>query len=140
MSKIATKILRLLAGFVVSLAVLLVFDLVPWKSDAARFSPGELYFVLSMTAAFCLFVATLAGAIVARSSFVGPAVLLAVGVWYLAVSFLEAVSRALDPGDLVPYLVANVGGVTLTIGGAVIGALVGRRFYTPNEDNASNAT
>lgn len=133
------KIVRLLAGIAVSIAVLLVLDLLPWKISTAQYSSAQLYFGLAATAAISMFAAAIAGAIVARSNFVGPAVILAIGVWYLAASFLEAVSRAYDLDNLVPYLVANVGGLTLTIGGAVIGALIGRRIYTPNEDNASNA-
>ena len=139
MSKNSTRILRLIIGFAVSIVVLLVLDLISWKTNVSQYSSAQLHFVMAATAAISVLIAALAGAIVARSNFVGPAVFLALGVWYLAVSFLQALDVAYSPSDIVPYLLANVGGLSLTIGGAVIGALLARRFYTPNEDNASNA-
>lgn len=139
MSKIATRLIRVLAGIVVSFAVYFALDLVPWKLDVTNYTSAQLYFFLSATAAVSVFVATLAGAIIARSSFFIPASVIALVAWLLAVSFLGAASKAYDPSDLVPYLVGNLGGFSLTLCGAIFGALVGRRFSTPNEDNVSNA-
>ncbi len=139
MSKSATRLIRLLAGIVVSFAVFFALDLVPWKWNVTNYSSAQLYIFLAATAAVSVFIATLAGAMIARSNFGIPASVIAFVAWLLAVSFLSAASKAYDPSDLVPYLVGNLGGFTLTLCGALFGALVGRRFSTPNEDNASNA-
>ncbi len=125
MFKSATRSIRLLTGIVASLAVFFVLDLIPWKWDVTNFSSAQLYFFLGVTAAVSVFVATLAGAMIARSNFVIPAFIIAIVVWLLAVSFLDATSKAFDPSDLVPYLVGNLGGFLLTLCGAILGALVG---------------
>lgn len=131
------KTFRLIAGVVVSIGVLLVLDLIPWKSDASQFSSAQLFLVLGATAAISVGVSSFAGAIVARVNFIGPAVLLALGAWYLAGTFVEAVSPSIGLAESTLILVANLSGLALTVGGAIIGASVGRRFCKQNEDNDS---
>jgi len=121
-----TRPIRLLAGVAVSISVILVLDQLEWKIDITRFSTVQAYLLLAGTAAIGMFAASLAGAYVARSKFVGPASVLAIGMWLLAASFLSAVSMAYEPSNLVPYVVANLGGLTLTVGGAILGAILGK--------------
>ena len=132
------RVVRLIAGVLVSIGIVLAGDYLPWSLDVTGFGPYQLFLALAGTGAVIMFVASAAGAIVARSTFVGPAVLLAIGVWYLAVSFLTVWSDGSDSSDA-PSLLASIGGLTLTIGGAVLGAQIGQRFSNRNEGSASNA-
>jgi len=133
------KLIRLAAGVFVSIGVLLVLDLIPWKMDAAQLSPVQLLFALGVTAAVCMGVAAFGGAIVARVNFIVPAVLLACGWWHLAITFVEAVKYGFSHFGSGMTRVAVLAGLALTIGGAIIGAMLGRRFCQQNEDKDSTA-
>ena len=81
--------LRLVAGLIVSVAIILATDLIPipWKFDVARLSFVQLYLILGVSALLVVGIATFAGAMVARINFIVPALILAVAVWYMAISF-----------------------------------------------------
>ncbi|MBT8097653.1 MAG: hypothetical protein KJO19_11505 [Woeseia sp.] len=133
------KVVRFVLGVAVSIGVLLVLDLVPWKSDAGQLSPVQLYFVLGAMGAISVGVATFAGAIIARVNFVAPAILLACAAWYLAGSYVQTMASSNGSTESTWILLANLSGLALTFGGAIIGALVGRRLSKENEGNDSIA-
>jgi len=139
MNIIAKKSIRFALGSIASLATFFALDLLPWKIDTTDYGANSLYLLLAATVAVSVFISAFVGAIVARVNFIGPAFLLGILAWALAVSFLKAVSAAYSPEDLVLFLVANAGGLSVAIGGAVGGALLGRRIAKPIEDKASIA-
>jgi hypothetical protein len=92
-----------------------------------------------MSAAASMFLAAFAGAFVARANFLVPAVVIAVAVWFLAASFMEAVIPQFNQGNTIFYWVTNVGGAFLAVGSGMMGAHFGRRFSKRNAVNDSNA-
>lgn len=129
MSDFTRKVLRLIAGIAVSVGILLSLDYLPWSLDVTDFGPVGLLFSLAGMGAVSMFVASAAGAFIARSSFIGPAVLLALCVWYLLISFLRAWSDKSGLGGLVSFWLPGVGSLLIMIGSATLGAWIGRRFH-----------
>jgi len=122
------KMLRIVAGFVVSVVVLYLLDQLPLRFDANRFTIVELYFWLGVTGGICLFFSALAGSVVAGGRFAAAAMLLALLVWTLAANFLKTEALGYSSADTLPYAFANVSGLLLTLGGAVAGARLGARL------------
>lgn len=122
------KILRVAAGFAVSVVVLYLLDQLPLRFDANRFTIGELYFWLGVTGGICLFFSALAGSIVAGGRFTVAAGLLALLVWILAANFLKTEALGYPSAEALPYAFANAAGLVLALGGAVAGARLGARL------------
>ena len=137
MSNMSGKILRMVSGIVASLAVFFLLDLFPWKTDISDFAVNQQYFLLVVTAAVVVFLAAFVGAFVARMNFIGPAVLLGILGWTALISFLEAVSPAYSPDDIFRYAVVNVGGLAITIGGSIGGAMFGSRLSKQDSGKGS---
>jgi hypothetical protein len=131
--------IRFFAGVTASIGVLFVLDLLLWKTDIGELESVPLYAVVSASAGISMFVAAFVGAFVARTNFIGPALIIAFGVWYLAGSFLEVVLPKFEPSNPVFFWVTNVGGVLLTVGTGMLGAAFGRRFSMRNATIDSNA-
>lgn len=134
-----TKFLRLVAGLIVSVTIILATDLfpIPWKFDVARLSFVQLYLILGVSALLVVGIATFAGAMVARINFIVPALILAVAVWFMAISFIGSESPASGGPESVSTSIANLIGFALTIGGAIGGAVLGRRLYMRKQNNDS---
>ena len=135
----ATKALRFTAGLAVSIGVLLALDLLPWRIDVAGLTKARLYAELGITAGIVLFVAAFAGAVVARVSFIVPSLILAAGAWLMAADFLSAVSRAYGPDNVVLFVAANSGGLSLAVCGSLLGAMLGKRYSTDSEARKGGA-
>jgi len=139
MSEFNKKVVRYVAGASLSFGILWALEYLPWAFDVSDLGPYQLFFTLTGVGAVSLFVASAAGAFVARTNFTGPAVFFAIGVWYLTSSYLSALSHALELSDSVLSLLVRIGGLVLTVCGAVAGALIGRWLSTPREKNVSDA-
>lgn len=126
-------------GIVASLAVFFLLDLFPGNTDISNFGVNQRYFLLAATAAVVVFLAAFAGAFVARMNFIGPAVLLGILGWIAVISFLEDVSFAYGPDDFFPYAVVNFGGLAITIGGSIGGAIFGSRFSKQDSVKGSSS-
>ncbi len=139
MPNMAKKTLRMMLGVAASLAVIFLLDLLPWSIDITDFGINQQYFLLAVTAAIVVFFAAFAGAFVARMNFIGPAILLGILAWTLAISFLEVLSSGYGPDDFISYAVANVGGFAVTIGGSIGGALIGSRLSKQDAGTVSSS-
>ena len=139
MSNMSRKTLRMVLGIAASFAVFFLLDFFPWETDISHFGVNQQYFLLAVTAAVVVFLAAFAGAFVARKNFIGPAVLLGILGWTAVISFLEAASSAYSPDNFFPYAVVNVGGLAITIGGSISGAMFGSRFSNQDSGNGSSS-
>lgn len=136
---ISRRIIRTAIATVASIGVILLLDLIPWKIDTSSFSEVQLYSSLAVSSALGMFIAAFVGALIARATFIVPAVALAIVVGVLANSFVEAVHVIPGQGDFTRNIGASISVFAFAIGGAIIGAMLGRRLSKSNASDAQNA-
>ena len=133
------KLLRLAAGIAVSIGILWILDQIPWRLDAAQLNSVQMIVALGASAALSLGVATFCGAIVARVNFLVPSALLACCLWLLALRYVVVVMPELSPLRSGSQMAATAAGFALAIGGAIVGAIIGKRFCAEKKGTASTA-
>lgn len=139
MSKTLTTLAFAILGIATWFGIFFLLDLLPWRFDVDGIAVDLLYFGLALNVAIVAFVASLCGALVARINFIGPAAIFGFLAWGLAVSFARAVSDPSSWDGVVPYTAAVAGGLVISVGGSIFGALLGGRYSKPIKDNASDA-
>ncbi|MDH3338411.1 MAG: hypothetical protein OEM76_11385 [Gammaproteobacteria bacterium] len=135
---ISPRIIRTAIATVASIGMILLLDTIPWKIDTTNFSEGQLYLGLAVTSALGMFIAAFVGALIARASFIVPAVALAIVVGVLANSFVDAVDFIPGQGDFAQNIGASFSIFAFAVGGAIIGAMLGGRLSKSNASNAQN--
>lgn len=124
----ATGLKRLGLGVLVAIAVLSVFDLLPSFLPSAAISYrifGQFYFWLAVEGAVVMFVAASAGAYVAKTNFVGPAILLSIAVWAFTIYFVNSIATVAGQDNVLAAAGTNALGLLLGAFGAGIGAFIG---------------
>lgn len=130
---------RTALGVIAAIAVTFAFEALPsglsselaMKRLAGYFYVGPAIYGLPK-----VFAAMFVGAYVARSHFVVPAVILSVIGWSFAIHFLNQVAHAVGQHNLTDVVVMNAVGLFIQTGGAVLGAILGYRFYLSRHTSA----
>jgi uncharacterized membrane protein len=123
---------------VVVVTALLSFEAPTLQPDHSNYE--EYGFWLQVESAIGFFIAVMAGAIVARKSFVVPALALAGLGWCAVVYILYDISRADQSATLGQIAVDNVEGLVLYSIAAVLGATLGRWYYKHEIQDATRAS
>ena len=136
-----SRLKGLILGILAAIGVTLVFDLLPSgiTAEIADKRLGGYFFI--WPAIFGLpkiVVAMFVGAYVARTDFVGAAILLSIVGSATAMYFLNQIAHAAGQHSLSDVIAMNSIGTLIGIGGAVLGAIAGRRFYKFRHDGYSD--
>ena len=140
---IGSKLKGLILGILAAIAVTLVFDFLPTgiTAEIASKRLGGYFFV--WPAIFGLpkiVVAMFVGAYVAKTDFVGAAISLSIIGSATAIYFLNQIAHAAGQHSLADVIAMNSIGTLIGIGGAIFGAIAGRRFYKSRHGDLSEAT
>ena len=138
-----SRLRGLVLGTLAAIGVTLVFDLLPSgiTAEIADKRLGGYFFV--WPAIFGLpkiVVAMFVGAYVAKTDFVGAAILLSIIGSATAMYFLNQIAHAVGQHSLSDVIAMNSVGTLIGISGAVFGAIAGRRFYKFRHDGYPEGT
>jgi hypothetical protein len=127
-----------LAIIVVLVASTLLNTNVPsLNTDMSNFE--ELRFWLAVKSAISYFFAAGLGAIVARRTFVVPALALAVVGWVVTINILHQIALVAGPSSYMKIATDNWLGLILLVIAATAGAIAGRWFYKHEVENVAAA-
>jgi hypothetical protein len=136
------SIKRIALGFLAAIAVFLALAFLPPTVPAElamkRFA-GFFYVWPAIYGLPKIFAMMFVGAYVARTRFVGPAVLLSVLGWAIAVYALNQSALGFGQQMLADIVFANMVGLFIQMAGAVLGAIAGERFYSSRRAGAVDA-
>ncbi len=130
-------------GVLAAIAVTLVFEFLPSgiTADIAGRRLGGYFFVWPAVIGLPkIVIAMFVGAYVAKSNFVGAAVSLSIIGSVSGIYFLNQIAQAAGQNSLADVIAMNSIGTLIGIGGAVVGAISGRRFYRKRRGVVPNAT
>ncbi len=112
---------------VIAVSALLSFEAPSLEPDQSNYE--KYAFWLQVESSIAYFIAVTAGAIVARKSFLVPALALAGLGWSAVVYILYDISNVGGSASLGRIALENLGGLILYAIAAVLGATLGRWFY-----------
>lgn len=112
---------------VLLITVLLSFEAPALKPDQSNYE--QYGFWLQVEMAIGYFIAVTAGALVARRSFIVPALALAIFGWSLVVYILYDISRVDHAASFVDIAMEHIEGLILFSIAAVLGAILGKWIY-----------
>ncbi len=124
--------MRIVAGFVAALLVLIAWDLI---NPIPGSTTSTLMILDDVANYFALFIATVIGGFIAQRNFVTIAVLIEVGLWAVAVYILQQIT-------LEPYLDIAVGiwwRFLIGVVTAALGAIVGQRYYNYRQQSGERS-
>lgn len=122
---------------VIVLSQLLSTEVPDLRPDGSNLDKYMLW--TQVKSAFVYFIAVTVGAVVARRSFMVPAVVLCIFGWLLAIYVLYEIARAAGPASLIEIAVSTLYGLGLSLASAVLGSMLGRWFYKREFEHASSA-
>lgn len=101
---------------------------------------GIFYIWLAVEASMYMFIAALVGAYVARTSFIGAAVLIAAATWGLSIWLANLIAVSAGQSDLGGVALSNVAALILPAASGIPGAVLGRRLGNERGKTPAEAT
>lgn len=136
------RLKRTVMGVLAAIAIVLAFEALPYGLST-EFAMGRLggYFYVwpAIYGLPKVFLAMFVGAYVAHSRFIVPAILMPALGWAIAIHFLNQIAHAVGQHNLVDVAAMNFVGLLIGIGGALLGAIAGHRFYLSRSEKVANA-
>jgi len=108
------------------------------RSDLSNFE--DFRFWLAVKSAISYFFAAGLGAIVARKSFVVPALALAIVGWAATIDILYRIAVVVGPTSYLEIAASNWVGFVLLVIAAIMGAIFGRWFYRHEVERVIDAS
>lgn len=136
------RLKRTVMGILAAIAVVIAIEAFPYglSAELAMKRLGGYFYVWPAIYGLPkVFVAMFVGAYVARASFVGPAIVLSALGWAFAIHFLNQIAHAAGQHSLTDVAAMNFVGLLIGVGGALLGAIAGRRFYLSRNEKEANA-
>ena len=137
------KLKRIALGVLAAIAVTLAFEALTYAllaELAMQKLAGYFYIWPAVYGLPKVFAAMFVGAYVARGNFVVPAAILSLIGWIFAVHLLNQIAHAVGQHSLTDVAAMNAVGLLIQTGGAVLGAVVGHRFYLSRRESTVSAS